>query len=192
MELIKYLASVRDDIPQEDLKRLKASPICPAEAGPKGLEATQGTARLYRVSELFEPKDALRDLRLPILQWPGPPGSYRPGSLEGRFLTLLGIRAFPSVPELIDMMASDDLALRGKSMIYFIANHHINGYGVFDVGSSKQSFLPLQGDESRLVSPAECFTNERCAVLGFSILKRDLHIHANVCFLIYSIIFADR
>jgi len=42
MELIKYLASVRDDIPPEDLKKLKATPICPAEAGPKGMEATQG------------------------------------------------------------------------------------------------------------------------------------------------------
>jgi hypothetical protein len=183
MELIKYLASVRDDIPPEDLKRLRASPICPAEAGPKGIEATQGTARLYRVSELFEPKEALRDLRLPILQWPGPPGSYRPGSLEGRFLTVLGIRACPSVPELIDMMASDDLVLREKSMSYFLANHHINGYAAFEVGSTKRSFLPLQGDEKRLVSPAECFTNERCAVLGFSILKRELHIHANVSFL---------
>jgi hypothetical protein len=180
MELIKYLASVKDDIPPEDLKRLRASPICPAEAGPKGLEATQGTARLYRVSELFEPKDTLRDLRLPILQWPGPPGSYRPGSLEGRFLALLGIRAYPSVPEIIDMMTSEDLALRAKSMTYFIANHHINGYAAFEVGSSKKSFLPLQGDEKRLVSPAECFTNERCAVLGFSILRKELHMHANV------------
>jgi len=179
MELIKYLASVRDDIPPEDLKRLKATPICPAEAGPKGMEATQGSARLYRVSEIFEPKDALRNLGLPILQWPGPPGSYRPGSLEGRFLTLLGIRAFPSVPELIDMMASEDATSREKSMIYFISNHHINGYAAFEVGSSTKSFLPLQGDDKRLVSPAECFTNHECAVLGFSILRRELHNHAN-------------
>jgi hypothetical protein len=180
MELIKYLASVRDDIPAEDLKRLKASQICPAEAGPKGMESTQGTARLYRISELFEPRDSIRDLRLPILQWAGPPGSYRPGSNEGRFLTLLGLRAFPSVPEIIDMMASDDVELRQKSMTYFIANHHINGYANFEVGSSAKAFLPLQGDDKRLVSPAECFTNEKCAVLGFSILKRELQIHANV------------
>jgi hypothetical protein len=143
------------------------------------MEATQGSARLYRVSEIFEPKDALRNLGLPILQWPGPPGSYRPGSLEGRFLTLLGIRAFPSVPELIDMMASEDAASREKSMIYFISNHHLNGYAAFEVGSSTKSFLPLQGDDKRLVSPAECFTNHECAVLGFSILRRELHNHAN-------------
>jgi hypothetical protein len=182
MELIKYLASVRDDIPPEDMKRLKNTPICPAEAGPRGMEATQGTARLYKVSELFEPKDSLRNLGLPILQWPGPPGSYRPGSAEGRFLSNLGIRAFPSVPELINMMASEDMAVREKSMIYFISNHHINGYAAFEVGSSTKSFLPLEGEQNHLVSPAECFTNQECSVLGFSILKKDLHLHANVRF----------
>ncbi|TVY25615.1 hypothetical protein LHYA1_G006317 [Lachnellula hyalina] len=179
MELIKYLASVREDIPPDDLKRLRETPICPAEAGPKGLEPTQGTSRLYKISELFEPKDALRELRLPILQWPGPPGSYRQGSVEGRFLSTLGIRAFPSVSELIGMMDSDDPVLRVKSMNYFISNHHINRYANFDISSSERRFLPLQGDPARLVSPAECFTNERCAVLGFNILIRELHVHAN-------------
>ncbi|KAH8821460.1 hypothetical protein F5884DRAFT_867485 [Xylogone sp. PMI_703] len=179
MELIKYLASVKDDIPADDLKRLKNSQICPAEAGPKGLEPTKGTNRLYRVSELFEPKDSLRELGLPILQWPGPPGSYRPGSTEGRFLSLLGLRAYPSVPELIDMMSSSDSALREKSMTYFIANHHINGYAGFNVGSATKPFLPLQGDEKRLVTPSECFINERSSILGFSILRKDLHVHAN-------------
>ncbi|KAH8683234.1 hypothetical protein BGZ60DRAFT_444168 [Tricladium varicosporioides] len=179
MEVIKYLASVKDDIPAEDLKRLKGSQICPAEAGPKGLESTQGTLRLYRVSELFEPKESLRDLGLPILQWPGPPGSYRAGSIEGRFLSLLGLRGYPSVPELIDMMASDQSSCREKAMTYFVANHHINSYANFEVGAATKNFLPLQGDEKRLVSPAECFTNERCSVLGFSILRRDLHVHGN-------------
>jgi hypothetical protein len=180
MEVIKYLASVRDDIPAEDMKRLRASQICPAEAGPKGYESSQGTARMYRVSELFEPKDALRGLGLPLIQWPGPPGSYRPGSAEGRFLSLLGLRAFPSVPELVEMMASDDIGLRNKALNYFIANHHINGYATFDLSGTEKAFLPLQGDGGRLVSPAGCFTNEKCAILGFNILMRELIVHANV------------
>jgi hypothetical protein len=180
MEVIRYLASVQDDIPAEDMRRLKASSICPAEAGPKGYESSQGTAKMYRVSELFEPKDALRVLGLPLIQWPGPPGSYRAGSAEGRFLSLLGLRPFPSVPELVDMMASDDLEMRNKAMNYFIANHHINGYATFDLSGTEKAFLPLHGDAGRLLSPAGCFTNERCAVLGFNILMRELHVHANV------------
>jgi hypothetical protein len=180
MEVIKYLASVKDDIPAEDLKKLKNSRICPAEAGPRGQENTLATAKLYRVSELFEPKETLRNLRLPLLHWPGQLNNYRPGSVEGRFLTMLGLRAYPSVPELIDMMASGEVELRNRAMVYFIANHNINHYDAFDVFSTTKPFLPLQGDGSRLVSPAECFTNEKCAVLGFNILKRELHNHASV------------
>lgn len=65
-------------------------------------------------------------------------------------------------------------------MIYFIANHHINNYAAFDVASSPKKFLPLEGDQGTLVSPAECFTNEKSDALGFKILKKGLHLHANV------------
>ena len=91
MELIKYLASVQQDIPSDDLVKLKDSKICPAEAGPKGMEPTKGTETLYKVSALFEPKDSLRALGLPIIQWPGPPGSFRASSPEARFLSRLGL-----------------------------------------------------------------------------------------------------
>ncbi|KAG8428848.1 hypothetical protein J3459_002376 [Metarhizium acridum] len=178
MELIKYLASVQNDIPSDDLKKLTETRFCPAEAGPKGMESTEASKSLYKVSELFEPKDSLRVLRLPILQWPGPPGSFRASSPEARFLTVLGLRAFPSVPELVEMMASKDDALRNSAMTYFIANHHINRYGVFDMSEARKPILPLQGS-TQLVTPSACFTNERAAVLGFPILRRDLHDHAN-------------
>lgn len=177
MELIKYLASVQNDIPAEDLKKLKESRICPAEAGPKGMEPTKASETLYKTSELFEPKESLRALRLPILQWPGPPGSYRPSSPEARFLTVLGLRPHPSVPELVDMMASKDENLRVLAMTYFISNHHANRYGSFELTNSRKAILPLQGSNN-LVQPSECFTNERASVLGFQILRRDLHDHA--------------
>ncbi|KAM0523053.1 hypothetical protein ACHAPE_001545 [Trichoderma viride] len=178
MELIKYLASVQSDIPSDDLRKLKDSRICPAEAGPKGMEPTKATTKLYKVSELFEPKDSLRSLQLPIIQWPGPPGSFRPSSPEARFLTVLGLRTFPSVPELVDMMSSSDQALRTSAMTYFIANHHTNRYAAFDLSDCRKPILPLQGS-TKLVTPAACFTNERASVLGFEILSRDLHDHAN-------------
>ncbi len=57
VELIKYLASVKEDIPAEDMKKLKASRLVPAEAGPAGMESTKSVPERYRVSELFEPKD---------------------------------------------------------------------------------------------------------------------------------------
>lgn len=179
MELIKYLASVQNDIPSDDLRKLKETRFCPAEAGPKGMEPTKATKTLYKVSELFEPKDSVRALGLSILQWPGPPGSFRASSPEARFLSVLGLRSYPSVPELVEMMASKDDTLRTSAMTYFIANHHSNRYGAFDLGETRKAILPLQGS-TQLVTPSGCFTNERAAVLGFQILRRDLHDHANV------------
>ncbi|KAG6176145.1 hypothetical protein E4U27_005451 [Claviceps purpurea] len=179
LELIKYLASVQNDIPSDDLKKLRESRFCPAEAGSKGMASTKASKSLYKVSELFEPKDALRTLGLSILQWPGPPGSFRPSSAEARFLSLLGLRSFPTVPELVELMSSkDDDVLRTAAMAYFITNHHSNRYGAFDLSGSQKAFLPLQGS-AQIVAPSKCFTNEKAAVLGFRILRRDLYDHAN-------------
>lgn len=179
MELIKYLASVKDDIPEDDMRKLKESRLCPAEAGPLGLEPTRGTTDLFKISQLFEPKDSLRTLKLPILQWPGPPGSFRPGSLEARFLYSLGLRQFPSAPELVEMMAGPDPTLRRNAMAYFIGNHHTNGYAAFNLAATDKAILPIQGNEKQLVPPSACYTNEDASVLGYNILKKELHQHAN-------------
>jgi len=179
MELIKYLASVRNDIPAVDMRNLRASPLCPAEAGPPGMEPTKGTATLYKISDLFEPKDTLRTLKLPILQWPGPPGSFRENSNEARFLYDLGLRKYPTVPELVELMAGPDPLLRTNAMVYFIGNHQANGYIPFDLTSTNKAILPLEGNEKKLVSPSECYTNEAASVLGFNILRKDLHQHAH-------------
>ncbi|KAI1390921.1 uncharacterized protein F4822DRAFT_166828 [Hypoxylon trugodes] len=176
VELIKYLASVRQDIPKDDMRKLKGSHICPAEAGPPGMESTVASRQLYKVSELYEPRGPLRPLNLKIIQWPS--GGLRPGSAEGKFLTDLGLRPFPSAPELVDMMASSDSTLRAHSMNYFISNHHINNYAAFDIRATSKAFLPLQGKPQQFVSPSQCFTNEAAAALGFNILKRELHSHA--------------
>lgn len=177
VELIKYLTSVQSDIPGTDLKKLQQSRFCPAEGGPKGMESTKPTETLHRVSDLFEPKDSLRVLGLPLLQWPGPPGSFRSGGPEGRFLATLGLRAHPTVPELVEMMASKDDNLRSASMTYFITNHYTNKYGAFDLRNCTKAILPIKGS-SRLVAPDQCFTNERASILGFDILKSGLFDHA--------------
>lgn len=182
VDLITYLASVRNDIPQEDLEKLKNTPICPAEAGPRGMEASQGTSKRYKISELFEPKDALRHLEFPTIQWYNKKGKadLSPGSQEGRFLQSLGLRAHPSVPELVNLMASDDLTMRSRSRAYFITNYDLFRYSSFNLSGSTKAFLPISGNEKRLATPSECFTNEKASLLGFNVLSRDLAVHAPV------------
>ncbi|KAL8787887.1 MAG: hypothetical protein Q9195_007580 [Heterodermia aff. obscurata] len=176
VDLIKYLASVQQDIPSNDIKRLKSTPICPAESS----SSTGTSPERYLVSGLFEPEDNLRRLDFPILQWPGP---LRMSSAEGKLLTLLGLRSAPTYLELIDIMASaaasGDVGRRDRALGYLLNQYQLKGYSSFDTTTVVTPYLPIQGSEKRLQIPQRCFLNERNAILGFDILRRDLHPHAS-------------
>lgn len=167
VDLIKYLASVGKDIPSADIKRLRNTPICPAEGNM--------TEKRYLVSDLFEPDESLRRLMVPILQWPG---SYNSQSDEGRFLSILGLRASPSYLELIEIISraghTQNVALRNHAFKYFIDNYHTKGYENHDHANVSLPYLPLEGS-NELEKPTGCFTNDRAGVLGFRILKKELH-----------------
>lgn len=174
VDLIKYLASVKDDIPSADITRLRSMKICPAET-----ESLQPTKERYLVSELFEPDQAIRRLKLRTLQWPG---IYRPESNEGRFLTFLGLRAAPSYIDLVKLISTaagnQDFELRDRALRYFIDHHQTKGYTQVDHSSISIPYLPVQGDEKKLATPSTCFSNERASLLGFDILRHDLYPHA--------------
>lgn len=173
-DLIKYLASVRDDIPDADIDRLRRMKICPAET-----EALQPTSERFLVSELFQPDQAIRRLRIPTMHWPD---TYRPESAEGRFLTYLGLRAAPSYVDLIKIMSNaatnQDFSLRDHALKYFIDHHQTKGYAQFDHTNVTLPYLPVQGDGKKTATPNNCFSNERAAIMGFDILRKDLHAHA--------------
>ena len=174
VDLIKYLASVQNDLPTADRNRLKKMKICPAQN-----EALQATSERYFVSELFEPDESLRRLNLRTLHWPG---IYRRESAEGMFLTSLGLQAAPSYFDLIKIMsnavATQDLSLREVALKYFIDHHQTKGYSQFDHSSVTLPYLPIQNSNTRAATPNTCFSNERATILGFDNLRRDLHTHA--------------
>ena len=174
VDLIKYLASVKDDIPSADIIRLRSMKICPAET-----ESLQPTKERYLVSELFEPDQAIRRLKLRTLQWPG---IYRPESNEGRFLTFLGLRAAPSYDDLVKLISTaaenHDFELRDRALRYIIDHHQTKGYARVDHSSVSIPYLPVQGDVKKLATHSTCFSNERASLLGFDILRHDLHPHA--------------
>lgn len=177
VDLVQYLASVRDDIPAADIQRLKETPICPRGNTPgTGIPSDQR----FKVSELFEPRPALRELGLPILEWPG---LYRSGNSEGKFLSLLGLRTVPSVLELFNLMAysgaNGDTALREKAITFFLSNHHTNGYANFDYSKISIPFLPLENKPDRLSNPSKCYVDGGAALLGFDILRADLQTNAS-------------
>lgn len=180
VDLIKYLASVQQDIPPSDIQKLRTTPICPRVV--KGEENTDSSKR-YRVGELFEPRPDLRDLRLPVLAWPGP---YRSGTAEAKFLSSLGLRSTPVVAELIDIMADagqkgplQDLDVRDRALTYFLSHHHAHGYSSFNYMSVMRPFLPLENKPDQLATPSQCFADGGASLLGFDILKSDWVPHAS-------------
>ena len=174
VDLIRYLTSVRADIPADDIKRLRNSKICPAE-----IESPHPQQERYLVSELFEPDPALRRLGLRTIQWPS---VFHRESPEGRFLSVLGLRSTPSYMELVEIISkagsAQDWARRDHAMKYFIDHHQTKGYANFDHSTLSLPYLPIQGSDKKLAVPSKVFVNERAAVLGFDILRRDLQVHA--------------
>lgn len=179
VDLIRYLASVRDDIPANDIKRLRNTSICTAELDSNSADSKSTARRRYKIFELFEPKDSFRALGLPVLEWPG---KYLASSNEGKFLAMLGLRSFPSALELVQIMAqaaaSNNWTLHGKAMAYYISEYHNNGYAAFDCGAVNVPFLPVEG-ASALSVPSKCFTDEGATLFGFRILRKDLHAHSS-------------
>lgn len=176
VDLVKYLVSVWSDIPDEDIAQLRETPLCPAENS----EGSQPTKQYYKVSDLFEPNDFLRALGLPMLQWPGQFNAFTP---EGKFLKLLGLRQYPTVPELVEILrkasVASNNALYEIGMKYFIENHYHNNYASFNIGALQVPFLPVaSGKETRFVKPADCFVESRASVFGYDILRQDLKPHA--------------
>ncbi|KAH8695081.1 putative HATPase_c domain protein [Talaromyces proteolyticus] len=176
VDLIKYLASVRDDIPAKDIGRLKNTKSYTAENTGSGPPERQR----YKISELFEPKEQHRKLGLPVIEWPG---RYISQSKEGQFLSTLGLRSHPSAIEVIEIIAkagaSGNTALQAKSMAYFITEYHTNKYAAVNMSKITVPFLPIEG-HSKLSTPNNCFTHEGASLFGFDILRRDLHPHATI------------
>lgn len=178
VDLIKYLVSVRDDIPNEDINKLRKTPICPMEK-PGDIGKADG-GRLYKINELYEPTQSMRELQLPLLHWPEP---FRKASPEAKFLVFLGLKTYPEVSDIVAILAkaatNEDTKMYDLTMKYFISNHFTNGYRRFPMETITTPFLLVQGQPlNKLALPLECFANERASILGFNILRRDLKEHA--------------
>ncbi|CAK4029887.1 Hypothetical predicted protein [Lecanosticta acicola] len=177
VDLIKYLVSVKDDIPPEDVKRLRQTPICPAEKQ-SGDQVNAG--KLFRPCDLYEPDDAIRRLGLPVLQWPG---QYRSNTAEGRFLRMLGLQTHPGIPELVNILAHapGGSELQKSAISYWIVNFHQHGYAKYPIADVDKAFLPVQpnpGEGQHMVAkPKQCYGNPKAAILNFRILQAELQPH---------------
>ncbi|KAI1109780.1 hypothetical protein F5Y14DRAFT_392608 [Nemania sp. NC0429] len=133
----------------------------------------------YRLNELFEPSDEHRELQVPILYLPR---GYQQEGLEGRFFRPLGLKTYLTMPELIKIIttaiSNRDFVLRDHGLRYFVKHHRKNKYRNYSFADETEKFLPTEDSPGEHAAPKECFTSEGAALLGFPILRKDLHGNA--------------
>ncbi|KAF2711138.1 hypothetical protein K504DRAFT_429752 [Pleomassaria siparia CBS 279.74] len=176
-DLIRYFASVVDEIPAKDLDRLRQTPFLPGE----GSSVKDG--QLFIARDLYAPEQSILSLGLPQVKLPF---EFRANSKEGILLLRLGLKQWPDSITIANILhragKSNDKQLYTLAMEYFLVNYHRNGY-IAEINQLASSPIPILPTEQApfptLVGPFQCFTNEHAACLGYAILRADLRVHAD-------------
>lgn len=176
VDLIRYFASVLDEMPKKDLDRLKATPFLPGEGSP----VQQG--QLFKASELYAPDQAILSMGLVQVKLPF---EFRQNVREGTLLLQLGLKQWPDSVVLANIMHKAGQANNGPLystvLNYFIQNHYKHGYAseTKKLAALSLPILPTeQAPWPTLVGPFQCYTNERASCLGYAVLRADLRPHA--------------
>jgi hypothetical protein len=83
IQLAKFLASIQSTLTQHDTNRLRVTAFFPKDEGVNE-DGTPKPSRNYCANELYIPRDNLRQMGLPIIQWNT--GKFRIYSDEGNRL----------------------------------------------------------------------------------------------------------
>ncbi|KAF1943340.1 hypothetical protein EJ02DRAFT_453444 [Clathrospora elynae] len=176
VDLIRYFASVINEIPEKDLARLRETPFLPGEG------ATVKPSQLFKASDLFAPDPTIRALGLTQIKVPF---DCKSNTREGVLLLRLGLKQCPDSITIANILhragQAMDPQLYALAMEYFLLNYYKNNY-VSEASKFAALTLPILPTEQApfpaLVGPFQCYTNEHAACLGFAILRSDLRIHA--------------
>lgn len=84
-DLIGYLVSVKDDLSEAEVSRLTLTNAFMKEGENEGPNKKKTR---YRASDLYEPVDTFRQLKLPVLDW-GEKPKWKNTSEEGRLIIVL-------------------------------------------------------------------------------------------------------
>ncbi|KAH7355940.1 hypothetical protein BKA66DRAFT_474469 [Pyrenochaeta sp. MPI-SDFR-AT-0127] len=176
VDLIRYFASVIDEIPKKDLDRLRETPFLPGE----GVSVKEG--QLFKASDLYAPDQAILILGLTQVKLPF---EFKSNLREGVLLMRLGLQQWPDSITVANILhragQTQDQQLYKVAMEYFLQNYYKNNYPL-EAAKFATLTLPILPTEQApfpaLVGPFQCYTNENAACLGFAILRSDLRAHA--------------
>ncbi|PVH98451.1 hypothetical protein DM02DRAFT_615799 [Periconia macrospinosa] len=177
VDLIRYFASVMDELPKKDLDRLRETAFLPGE----GPTVKQG--QLFKASDLYAPEKTIMEMGLNQVKLPF---DFKHSSREGILLLRLGLMQWPDTNTIVSILhragKSSDSRLYNLTIRYFLQSYFTNGYGseARQLSSLTLPILPTeQAPFPALVCPFQCFTNEQAACLGYAVLRADLRPYAD-------------
>lgn len=173
-QLLSYLATNKDSLSKLEIDRLAKTPIF----RPRTKEGAPLPPR-KPASQLYEPRDDVIALGLPVLDWAGKP--WRATSDEARFaFDVLGLRRHPPLRELLSLASTDnpDADVRQKALKYFFEKHALfyRAEYTLQVGAMF-AFVPCQIGETKtpaLLKPDEVYTNPAASVMRFAIVDQNI------------------
>ncbi|CAB4438088.1 unnamed protein product [Rhizophagus irregularis] len=170
IQIIKYLASILDDLSEDEKDILKNKSIWPRE----NLSGSQSAGEIQRfvARDLYIPLRSHRELGLHLIDWNV---EWSNSSKEGKFLIELGLRKHPNLETIIKLAASPtDPKIRELALKYFIDNFDI--YSQFYKPEEVNiAFLPCSDTYAK---PSECYVDDKCTIMNFQIIREDLRSEA--------------
>ncbi|KDQ54066.1 hypothetical protein JAAARDRAFT_409896 [Jaapia argillacea MUCL 33604] len=169
-DLTKYLVTVQSTLSTVELNRLSQTAAFPREDDSPMTTERKKPIR-YRASELYEPLDVFRQMKLPILDW-GTQPKWRNSSDEAKFLYKLGLRRFPLIETLVDLAAGEDAVVRPLALKYILDNY-ASRYSDFDPGAfGNRAFIPTK--DGGLGRISEVYANVEWEKLKFKVVDQNL------------------
>ncbi|RIA98304.1 hypothetical protein C1645_812855 [Glomus cerebriforme] len=202
MQLAKYLASMSNNLKENEIKILKDKPIWPkelpkesSEESPKGSSSKRSKKSASKKSSKGssskrsnkdEPKEInperfiARQLYTPLALHRefGLPllewkGNWNRNSQEGKFIIGLGLQEYPTLKAILELAAfHSNLKIRSKALKYFIDNFEDKYSKDYDPHVNI-AFLPCL-NPGIYVKPSECHINVECTTMKFYAISQDL------------------
>ncbi|KAI0083802.1 hypothetical protein BDY19DRAFT_975723 [Irpex rosettiformis] len=173
-DLTKYLVAVQSTLTKEEIERLRLTPAFLKEKTAQDTSSQNGKPPRFTASDLYEPLDIFRELRLPIIDW-GSKSKWRGSSDEAKFLHSLGLRRYPPLDVILCLAASTDEKIRSTALRYFLDNYQTRYPDYQPSSFANLAFVPaMKGTVPYLGKPGEVFASSAWASMGLLVARPTL------------------
>ncbi|TDL20724.1 hypothetical protein BD410DRAFT_841150 [Rickenella mellea] len=175
-DVTKYLATVQQSLSSEEVEHLRQMAAFPkaSQIPEDKRQVNVNLVARFKASDLYEPLDVFRKLKLPVIDW-GERPKWAASSKEAKFLFLLGLRQFPPLLDILRLASSVDADLSSTALHYFLNN--TSRYPHYDPTNVKYPpFVPACKANNDLImsSPDDVFTNRAYSNFGFKFVHPSL------------------